>query len=274
MNKIENNASQQQKKPKHGDFWHQMGAIVLGTTISLIVTIAAAQILERHQRAKDRRLSALMVMSNIESTARNLEDGYAYLERADTVSAWLLNLPLEKIDSMDQNTLSNLMAEVLYIPLLALDKSAESIFSNDIATWKNMGNFHFIDNVGRCFSTMHIVEEDWTAFSKEMDDARDEILYHREQYPGNTLNSKLLQNIKIRQLLCNFHNRKCWLQYIIERLRYDNYVNMAAIGISEQELSEFIKMREKEIKLDKVEPDINYTPNINPDSITTIQMPY
>ena len=101
MNKIENNASQQQKKPKHGDFWHQMGAIVLGTTISLIVTIAAAQILERHQRAKDRRLSALIVMSNIESTALNLEDGYAY------------------------------------------------------------------------------VEEDWTAFSKEMDDARDEILYHR-----------------------------------------------------------------------------------------------
>ena len=173
MNKIENNASQQQKKPKHGDFWHQMGAIVLGTTISLIVTIAAAQILERHQRANDRRLSALMVMSNIESTARNLEDGYAYLERADTVSAWLLNLPLEKIDSVDQNTLSNLMAEVLYIPLLALDKSAESIFSNDIATWKNMGNFHFIDNVGRCFSTMHIVEDDWTAFSTEMDIARD-----------------------------------------------------------------------------------------------------
>ena len=100
----------------------------------------------------DCRLSALMVMSNIESTARNLEDGYAYLERADAVSAWLLNLPLEKIDSVDQNTLST-------------------------------------------------------------------------------------------------------------------------IGITEQELFEFIKMREKEIKLDRVEPDIHYTPNINPDSITTIQMP-
>ena len=38
----------EQKKDKRRSFSSQMGAIILGTTISLIVTIVAAQILENH----------------------------------------------------------------------------------------------------------------------------------------------------------------------------------------------------------------------------------
>ena len=91
--------SKEEKKAKRNNFVNRIGTIVLGTTISLIVTIVAAQILERNHRAKDRRLSALMVMSNIESYARILESAHEYMERADTVSAWLLNLPLNEVGS-------------------------------------------------------------------------------------------------------------------------------------------------------------------------------
>jgi hypothetical protein len=268
------NTLKEQKKAKRSNFLTQMGAIILGTTISLIVTIVAAQILERNHRAKDRRLSALMVMSNIESYARILEDAYAYMERADTVSAWLLNLPLNKVDSLDQDSLLSVMDEVMYIPLIIYDKTTEGIFSDDIETWKNMGNFQFIDNVGKCFSNMRTIEKDWTAFSGEMDAVRDAVLYHPEQYPGNSWCSKYLNEPVFRQILRNFHNVRCWLQNNIEKIRYYNYVNMATIGITELELLEFIEMREKEIKVDREQPvDIIYTPNINPDSITTIHIP-
>ena len=267
-------SKKEQKKAKRSSFLSQIGAIILGTTISLIVTIVAAQILERNHRAKDRRLSALMVMSNIESYARILEDAYAYMERADTVSAWLLNLPLDKVDSLDQDSLLSLMDEVMYIPLIIYDKTTEGIFSDDIETWKNMGNFMFIDNVGKCFSNMRTIEKEWTAFSSEMDVARDAVLYHPEQYPGNSWCSKYLNDSIFRQILRNFHNIRCWLQNKIEKIRYYNYVNMTTIGITEQELLEFIEMREKEIKIDREQPDDNfYTPNINPDSITTIHVP-
>ena len=264
----------EQKKEKRRSFSRQMGAIILGTTISLIVTIVAAQILERNRRAKDRRLSAMMVMSNIESYAQILESAYDYMEHADTVSAWLLNLPLEKVDSLDQNSLLPLMDEVMYIPIFVYDKTAEGIFSDDIETWKNMGNFQFIDNVGKCFSNMHTIEEEWTAFSEEMDEVRDAVLYHPEQYTGRSWGSKYLNNPLFRQILRNFHNRKCWLQNNIEKIRYHNYVNMVTIGITEQELLEFIEMREKEVEVDREKPgDIIYTPDINPDSITTIHIP-
>ena len=264
----------EQKKAKRRNFTSQMGAIILGTTISLIVTIVAAQILERNHRAQDRRLSAMMVMSNIESYAQILESAYDFIEHADTVSAWLLNLPLSKVDSLDQDSLLSLMDEVMYIPIFVYDKTAEGIFSDDIETWKNMGNFQFIDNVGKCFSNMHSIEEEWTAFSEEMDKVRDAVLYHPEQYPGNSWGSKYLNNPVFRQILRNFHNMRCWLQNKIEMTRYHNYVNMVTIGITEQELLEFIEMREKEIEVDREKPgDIIYTPNINPDSITTIHIP-
>ena len=266
--------TKEQKKAKRSSFLSQMGAIILGTTISLIVTIVAAQILERNHRAKDRRLSALMVMSNIESYAQILEEAYAYMERADTVSEWLLKLPLETVDSLDQDSLLSLMDEVMYVPLIIYDKTTEGIFSDDIETWKNMGNFQFIDNIGKCFSNMHNIEKEWTAFSGEMDAIRDAVLYHPEQYPGNSWCSKYLNDQVFRQILRNFHNMKCWLQNKIETIRYYNCVNMAIIGITEQELQEFIEMREKEIEVDMEKPvDIIYTPNINPDSITTIHIP-
>ena len=264
----------EQKKDKRRNFLSQMWTIILGTTISLIVTIVAAQILERNHRAKDRRLSAMMVMSNIESYAQILESAYGYMGHADTVSAWLLNLPLDKVDSLDQNSLLSLMDEVMYIPIFVYDKTTEGIFSDDIETWKNMGNFQFIDNVGKCFSNMHTIEEEWTAFSEEMDEVRDAVLYHPEQYTGSSWGSKYLKNPVFRQILRNFHNRKCWLQNNIEKIRYHNYVNMVTIGITEQELLEFIEMREKEVEVDREKPgDIIYTPNINPDSITTIHIP-
>ncbi len=266
--------SKEEKKAKRNSFLNRIGAIVLGTTISLIVTITAAQILERNHRAKDRRLSALMVMSNIESYARILESAHEYMGRADTVSAWLLNLPLNQVDSLDQDSLLSLMDELMYIPLIIYDKTTEGIFSDDIETWKNMGNFLFIDNVGKCFSDMRTIEKEWTAFSEEMDEARDAVRYHPEQYPGNSWCSKYLNDKVFRQLLRDFHNRRCWIYNQIEKIRYYNYLNMAAIGITEQELYDFIEMREKEIKVDREEPDDNYyTPYINPDSITTIHVP-
>ena len=84
----------------------------MGTTISLIVTISAAQILERHQRAKDRRLTAMMVLSNIESSARSFEDMSNTLGHADTVGTWLLAQPMEELKLMPDDELARFVNDV------------------------------------------------------------------------------------------------------------------------------------------------------------------
>ncbi len=70
-----------------GGFWKQLGMLVLGTTVSLVLTFGTAQVIEKKQRANDRRLTALMVMSNIESFAQQLDTAWIQAAGADTAVA-------------------------------------------------------------------------------------------------------------------------------------------------------------------------------------------
>lgn len=86
--------------PKRGGFWKQLGMLVLGTTVLLVFTFGTAQLIGKAQRAKDRRLTALMVMSNIEAFAQQMDGLYAQMDEADTASTWLLDRSEEKLALM------------------------------------------------------------------------------------------------------------------------------------------------------------------------------
>lgn len=74
----------------HKDFWKQIGMIIIGTTISLVFTVWASTLLDKRQRAKDRCLSALMAMGNIDVFASSLDQIAQRQKHADTLCIWLL----------------------------------------------------------------------------------------------------------------------------------------------------------------------------------------
>lgn len=94
---------------KHTGFWKQIGMIIIGTTISLVLTIGASVMLERKERASDRRLSALMVMGTIEDFANGIEQIVEKQQRCDSLCAWLLSVPVDELELMPKETLENLM---------------------------------------------------------------------------------------------------------------------------------------------------------------------
>ena len=244
--------------------------LVLGTTVSLVLTFGTAQVIEKKQRANDRRLTALMVMSNIESFAQQLDTAWIPAASADIAVAWLLNIPEDSLDEMTLSELLPIISKAKSIGFINYDKTTESIFSNNIDTWKNMGNFQFIDIVGNCFSIIRISEERWNGFQHELSNIFNEIVAHPDQYPGNTTSAKIARDPGMRQKLLMIHNLRSWAHYEAEYLRYCNLKNMAAIDITEQELKEFMEKRQQEITIDQPEPifgDITI-PKINPDSLT------
>lgn len=253
-----------------GGFWKQLGMLVLGTTVSLMLTFGSAQIIEKNQRAKDRRLTAMMVMSNIESFAQQLDTAWVQAANADTAVAWLLNIPKDSLDAMEHEDLLPIITKAKSLGTLTYDKTAENIFSNNIETWKNMGNFQFIDMVGTCFSLMHLCEERWNGFQRELDDIFARIAAHPDQYPGKTNPSKIARDPGMRQKLLMIRSLRKWTRYEAEYLRYCNLKNMAAVDITEQELREFMGKRQQEIVIDQPEPLYNEItiPRINPDSLT------
>ena len=253
--------------PRRGGFWKQLGMLVLGTTVSLVLTFGTAWLIDKHQRAKDRRLTALMVMSNIEAFAQQLDGIYAQMDEADTASTWLFTRPEAKLALLPGDQLLAIINTAFIQDLITYDKSTENIFSNNIDTWKNLGNFQFIDNVGRCFSTMRLCEEMWNG---NLDDIKTttEAVAKRNANNTDKINPPmaLLLDPAFRRLLQRQHFWRNWLRCSAEELRYYNRQNMAAIGIDEQEVMDFLKARQQEIDAGVEPPDDEALKVPRPDS--------
>jgi hypothetical protein len=256
-----------------GSFWKQIGMIIIGTTISLAFTLIAAQLTEKHQRAKDRRLSAMMVMSNIEIFSRLMDDYSAYLAPADSVATWLLGKPLEELELMPEEELNSLIDQVTSLPFMSHDKSAENIFSNNIETWKNMGNVAFISIAGQCFSTMNSVEEYWNKWATDLNETILDIKDHPDHYEGSTMPIKILRSEKVRRSLKGIHYWRAWLSHVAATIRYNNQKNMESIGIEEQKVMDYTNELSLALEDSKnAEPDFSdfYSSPLNPDSLTTL----
>lgn len=256
-----------------GSFWKQLGMIILATTISLSFTIVTAQLLEKRHRAKDRRLSAMMVMSNIEKFSRNLEEIADYMASNDTIATWLLDKPVEELELLPEEKLDNLMSQATNLLFLTYDKSAENIFSNNIETWKNMGNVEFIDRIGQCFSAMNMVEERWNGWVTEVEGTMRDIKDHPEKYEGSTVPVKCIRSEKLRHTLKGIHYWKSWLSYMAATMRYHNRHNMESIGITEQEVMEFTDTREQKTEITDDAPDFSkfYSTPIRSEDLTSFK---
>ena len=253
------------------DFWKQIGMIVLGATISLMLTIVAAQMLEKMQRAKDRKLTTMMVLSNIEMFSRMLDEHAEVMASVDSVATWLLSKPLEELELLPEEELNNLIDQATATFFITYDKSTEQIFSKNIETWKNMGNVQFIDMVGQCFSAMKQIEEYWNNRMTDANAALLEIKSHPDNYEGSSMPIKVLGDDNMRRTLAGHHYMRAWLRYTAATLRYYNRQNMKAIGISEEKVMEYTDQRELRIKNEDDAPDQLdfYTDPIAPENLTT-----
>ena len=111
----------------------------LATTLSIILTFGTTGLLEHCQRIKDRKLSAMMVMGNIETFARKVDKMAEDMARRDSIATWMLSLPQDSLDLIPASEMTGLINEVITgsgDDFLTHDKTAESIFSSNIELGK------------------------------------------------------------------------------------------------------------------------------------------
>lgn len=240
----------------------------LATVLGIVFTFGTSALLERRQRAADRRTSALMVMGSIESFARQLEESADNLARLDTVISWMLSVPVEQLDQVPPEMLSSTLLS-LNLPVLSHDTSAENIFSSSVDTWRNLGSFQFIDNVGTCFRNINQMESTWNEW------AEGNSQFFFQAYRSVSASSSnpvaaVLRDPQMRSRFLQIHNSRSWMRYFASDCRHRNRINMELIGIKEQELERFLETRP--IHLDEPAPgmrDFN-APLIPRDSIVTM----
>ena len=246
----------------------------LATTLSIILTFGTTGIVEHCQRIKDRKLSAMMVMGNIETFSRKVDDMAQSMARRDSIGTWMLSLPQDSLDLIPASEMVDLINEVIAgIDFLTHDKTAESIFSSNIETWKNMQKFQFIDNVGNCFSEMNADENYWKEWVESFEQAVNDVLEHPEQHSGERTCTKLLRNTVFRQKIESFHVRQYWLEYIAAKYRYLNQRSAKMMDIDYKDVEAFADERLNEVDISNVEPaqsDYRKAP-LNADSLTTLR---
>lgn len=248
-----------------------------GTTLSIILTFGTSALIDHVNRNKGRRLTALMVLSSIESSVRELEESGKIMARKDTVAHWLLDLTLSDVRTLPEEVLMAPISEVMINYSVSTDKTIESIFSSNTDTWKNVGNFQFIDNVGKSYAALRTIESDWKEQMLEISRKYLVIAEHPGDYPGKTLPEKILSDGEVRAQLGAIGQRREWLKYITFALRENNRKNMALIGIPEEEVMAFTDER----TLDTDDDAVNEAffrgefsiPAISLDSLTTMK-PY
>lgn len=249
--------------------WKNLLYTFLGTTISILLTFGTGQIIQMHQKAKDRKMTVMMVVGNIEKFARNMENLSRDLHWRDTLATLLLSIPIDSLDDPSYRPYIEKTSILNAWIVINHDKTAEGIFSNSIETWKNMGNFGFIDNVGKCFSSMNVIEEDYNNLAYSYGNIRDKIMQNPDDYEGETEYSKLLHNQEYRDALGHIHRRANYYRYIAYFIRYLNKMNLIMMDITEEEMNQFVDENDKDIEQDNPEPkQMDFqTPKIKADSI-------
>ena len=262
-------------KGESKSFLKQVGMIILSTTISLFLTLIVLQLLTWQNKKNERHLTAMMVLSNIESFARTLDEKAEEIAFADSLCAWLLDQPLECLDTLPEDYMIALMDQAITENVTAHiehDHSAEKIFSNDISIWKNLGNFAFIDNVGGSFANINFIEEYYNNWTDEVDAAKYKVYQNSNVFNNYDYGHKLIHDDKIRLYMRNVHERRCWLKYAAAEIRYGNRHNMKAIGIEEDEVIAFTNARANDKIYDEEAPndDDYYIPFLKPDGKTGV----
>ena len=256
-----------------GSIWRTLLLTVLGTTVSIILTFGTSQLLQQHRKAKDRKMTAMMVMGNIESYASELDNISAHLAWRDTLATVLMAIPTDSLDDSAYAEEIESVVMVFGLPSFTYDNTAEQIFSNSIETWKNMGNFRFISNVGECFSAMHSIQEDYMKYANGNMDLMSKISKHPDQYPGGSKNSKMLLNPDLRVAMQTLHRRTNYYTYLAEYIRFLNAINMKLMDVTEEEVKQFVKRNDEEVDIDRLVPyQQNFmTPEINVQDIPDIK---
>ena len=148
-----------EKKSKRSFDWGQFFVTVLGTAIGVALTFVVSGLLEHKNKEQARRLTAIMVIHDIDNTISILKD-WKEKEERDGESLRTALKQRDLIDLMPYDTLNTILDLLTDSRLdFSFDTSKEKIFNSDLDTWQNLGNMAFLDNVQDFYHVRQTIQD-------------------------------------------------------------------------------------------------------------------
>ena len=144
---------------ENGINWKQFFISVLGTAIGVGLTFFFNGIKENNKKERTQRLTAIMVIHDIDNTI----DVLKYLKEEEEDSDRLTQSVLKRQDDLStvpDDTLIQLFNNLVNFDyIFRFDTSKEKIFNSDLDTWQNLGCPKFIDNVQTFYYDRQALQE-------------------------------------------------------------------------------------------------------------------
>lgn len=242
------------RMPKFGQMSSGKGMLrellmtTLGTTISIVLTFGTAAWLDQRQQVKNRRQTAMMVLSNIEDFAQNMRYVDSTLVECDSTLTRIAALPRDSVLRLSEEETNAFFKAIFGSVLLQRDKTAENIFTNDISTWREVGNLRFISNVGECYSYINDIEKNYKVQLDRKNELRQRFI---EEYDYKNMTSgecvaAILDMKGTKLFIDDFTGGFVpYFESSIDNLLEFNSHNMAIIGVTREELTAFIRSQEE-----------------------------
>ena len=125
----------------------------LATTISIVLTFGTAAYIEHRQKEKNCLQTTMMVLSDIYVFEKQLEnyDSTIVTKWKDSIVE-LKSLSRDSLVKLSDEEVAKYWAALATPIMLPHDKTAENIFTSDVSTWREVGNFRFIKMVSFLFT--------------------------------------------------------------------------------------------------------------------------
>lgn len=139
--------NEEKKKKSNKSWWMQFLISVVGTAIGVGLTFAVSHRIENRKKEQAQRLTAMMVIHDIDESVKSLKTLKENMETQYNVVLFVMER-LDQLDSVPFDTLNKVIEFITSDDQdFRFDMSKEKIFHSSPETWQNLGSMKFIDNV-------------------------------------------------------------------------------------------------------------------------------
>jgi hypothetical protein len=230
--------------------WPQFLISVLGTAIGVALTFSLNGLRANNKQEQAQRLTAIMVIHDIDNTIDILKTWKRQEASADTLLHYAMDNK-NHLDKLPYDTLTSIFNHLVSSnSALRFDTSKEEIFNSDLDTWQNLGSVQFLDNVQSFFydrQELQVINEnpEWKA----------PIPY--DDYLELVMGRGMVSQEQFRQLVIPFLKEKLSdkrVSYYVDKASYRvnqlsqmidhwtdlNEENKFLMGITDQEMEDYI----------------------------------
>ena len=234
------------KKFHISDFWSNTLASTIGTVVGIVLTFGTSHLIERRQEAARERHIALMVIKDIDNYCNLVERTVRKWEKRDSINNFILDYVSEDSVEIADSTLEFFVEDLFVCPKWVYNTTTQNIFNSNIEIWQDVSDKNFIENTGKCFDAMSIIDEANERYSSYMHQAFDSYVTNVE--PVLTDDTSLRQDIQrtiqeadVKLALYQLSSSLTIYKKYLDLIRMLNEQNKKIMNISDEELSAIFK---------------------------------